>query len=73
MKADETINEAINEGVEADPVIPPLLDILAPGQVIIDDETEFRNYLESDAAVKFLPFGEKLTEFKVDKARFFHN
>jgi hypothetical protein len=67
MRADETINEDKNEGVEPDPVIPPLLDILAPGQVIIENETEFRNYLDSDAAIKFRPFGEKLTEFKADK------
>jgi len=69
MRADETINDDKNEGVEADPVIPHLLDVLAPGQAIVDNENEFRTYLDSEAALKFFPFGEKLTEFKVDKVR----
>ena len=33
MKADETISNAMSKGVDPDPVLPPLLDLLAPGQV----------------------------------------
>ena len=33
MKADETISLLQSEGVEPDPVLPPLIKILAEGQV----------------------------------------
>lgn len=33
MKADETISKARSGGVDPDPVIPPILEILAPNQV----------------------------------------
>jgi hypothetical protein len=33
MKADETISKQRSGGVDPDPVIPPILEILAPNQV----------------------------------------
>jgi hypothetical protein len=33
MKADETISKAKSGGVDPDPVLPPLLELLAPEQV----------------------------------------
>ena len=64
MKADETISLLQSEGVEPDPVLPPLIKILAEGQVT-ENLDAFTAEMLSDREVKFKPHGEKITEFEV--------
>lgn len=67
MKSDEVISMKMSGDVKPDPVIPPLLEILAPDQAIVDNIDEFRKYVNSDKEIKFVPFGEKIDSFESEK------
>ena len=64
MRADETMTLLQSEGVKPDPVVPPLLKILADGQGT-ESLDEFSSEILSDKETKFKPHGEKITEFEV--------
>ena len=64
MKADETISLSQSEGVKPDPVLPPLVKILAEGQVT-ENVDAFTAEILSDRETKFKPQGEKITEFEI--------
>lgn len=64
MKADETISLSQSEGVKPDPVLPPLVKILAEGQVT-ENADAFTAEILSDRETKFKPHGEKITEFEI--------
>jgi len=64
MKADETMSLLQSEGVKPDPVLPPLIKILAEGQCT-ESVDAFTSEILSDEEVKFKPHGEKVTEFEV--------
>ena len=64
MTADETMSALQSEGVKPDPVLPPLVKILAEGQVT-ENINDFTTEILSEKEVKFKPHGEKITEFDV--------
>ena len=64
MTADETISLTQSQGVNPDPVLPPLVKIFAEGQVAENLNT-FEAELLSEKEKKFKPHGEKVTEFDV--------
>ena len=51
------------DGIKADPLVPPLLEVLAEDQVATN-ETAFHAAVKKDGAFK--PMGEKLTEWTVE-------
>jgi len=57
------------DGVEPDPVIEPMLKIMAEGQ-IIDSKDALLSHLNSDKVKKFIPHGTKIDEFKVEDETF---
>ena len=68
MKADETISPSQSEGVQPDPVLPPLVKILAEGQVT-ESVDAFTTEILSDKETKFKPYGEKITEFEIQESK----
>jgi len=64
MNADETITLSQSEGVKPDLVLPPLVKILAEGQVT-ESIDAFTTEIQSDRETKFKPQGEKITEFEI--------
>ena len=68
MKADETISPSQSEGVQPDPVLPPLVKILAEGQVT-ENVDAFTTEILSDKETKFKPCGEKITEFEIQETK----
>ena len=63
MKAEETLSLEMSEGVSPDPVIPPLVKILAEDQVTENLNT-FTAEMLSEKETKFAPHGEKIAEFQ---------
>ena len=57
------------DGVEADPVLEPLLKILAEGQVL-GSKQELATHMASDKVTKFKPLGNKIGEFKSNEEAF---
>jgi len=68
MKADETLTAEKCEGVSPDPVIKPMLELLAPDQATESLEEFQSQVTKGDASGEksFQPFGSKIAEFKVD-------
>ena len=54
------------DGVEADPVLEPLLKILAEGQVL-GSKQELATHMASDKVTKFKPLG-KINNCKIDNS-----
>lgn len=69
IKYAEKIDKAKTDGVEADPVLEPLVKILAEGQVF-QSKDEMSAHLASDKVTKFFPLGTKVDEFSVDNQQF---
>ena len=69
MSYAEKIDKKNADGVEADPVIEPLIKILAEGQVVESKEALI-SHLESDKVKKFVPHGSKIDEFQVKNETF---
>ena len=65
----EKIDKVKTGGVEADPVLEPLLKILAEGQVLESKEA-MAAHLASDKVTKFKPLGTKIDEFKSNDVSF---
>ena len=66
----EKLDKAKIDGVEADPVMEPLLKILAEGQ-ILKSKDEMAAHLQSDKVTKFKPLGKIFwTDFR-QKFEFF--
>ena len=63
MKAEETLSPEMSEGVSPDPVIPPLVKILAEDQVT-ENLNSFTAEILSEKETKFVPHGEKISEFQ---------
>ena len=63
MKAEETLSLEMSEGVSPDPVIPPLVKILAEDQVT-ENLNSFTAEILSEKETKFVPHGEKIAEFQ---------
>eukprot|EP00096_Caligus_rogercresseyi_P006949 TRINITY_DN2404_c0_g1_i1.p1 TRINITY_DN2404_c0_g1~~TRINITY_DN2404_c0_g1_i1.p1 ORF type:complete len:414 (+),score=147.35 TRINITY_DN2404_c0_g1_i1:75-1316(+) len=63
QSSEETINRKRSEGVEPDPVIPPLAKLLAPGQAL-GSLSDFLKALKKDET--FIPPGKKLSSFTLD-------
>lgn len=59
---DEVADPSRTDGVEPDPIIPPLVKLLAEGQSI-ENMTDFVKAIEDDAT--FTPLGEKIDSFTV--------
>ena len=64
MKADETLSLDMSEGVSPDPVLPPLIKILAEDQVT-ENVNSFTAEVLSEKETKFVPHGEKIAECEV--------
>ena len=63
---DDTVKAAAElDGIEADPVVPPLVEVLAEGQ-LAKNADEFRAAVKADETFK--PMGDKVHEFTVKKA-----
>ena len=58
----EKIDKVKTGGVEADPVLEPLLKILAEGQVL-ESKEQMAAHMASDKVTKFKPLGEKFEVF----------
>lgn len=69
MSYDEKLDKARSDGVEPDPVIEPLLKIMAEGQVV-DSKEALLNHLNSEKVKKFVPMGSKIDEFVVKNETF---
>jgi len=63
MKSEETLTAEKCDGVEPDPVIAPMLDILAPYQATESLE-EFQAQVTKAEEKAFQPFGSKIAEFQ---------
>jgi len=63
------IDKDKTDGVEADPVLEPLLKILAEGQVL-GSKQELATHMASDKVTKFKPLGNKIDEFKSNEESF---
>ena len=63
VKYAEKVDKDKTGGVDADPVLEPLLKILAEGQVL-ESKEEMAAHLLSDKVTKFKPLGNKIDEFK---------
>jgi len=59
----EKIDKIKTDGVDADPVLEPMLKIMAEGQVL-ESKEEMAAHLLSDKVTKFKPLGNKIDEFK---------
>ena len=59
----EKIDKVKTGGVEADPVLEPLIKILAEGQVL-ESKDAMAAHLASEKVTKFKPLGTKIDEFK---------
>jgi len=65
MKSEETLTPEKCEGVEPDPVIDPMLQLLAPRQASESLE-EFQSQVAKAEEKAFQPFGSKIGEFQVE-------
>jgi len=65
MKADETLTAEKCEGVQPDPVVEPMIKLLAPDQATQNLENFQATVAKGDKAA-FQPFGSKIAEFKVE-------
>ena len=63
VKYAEKVDKDKTGGVDADPVLEPLLKILGEGQVV-ESKEEMAAHLRSDKVTKFKPIGTKIDEFK---------
>lgn len=64
VSSDETVGAS--EGFDPDPVLPPLVKVLAPGQ-LTENLDEFLAELEGKAETEFVPFGQKVAGFGGDE------
>ena len=69
MSFAEKVDKARTEGVEADPVIEPLVKILAEGQAV-ESKDAMAAHMASDKVQKFVPLGDKVHEFKAHDQSF---
>ena len=60
------IDKDKTDGVEADPVLEPLLKILGEGQVLASKQ-ELATHMASDKVTKFKPLGTKVEMFTLEK------
>ena len=65
MKADETLTAEKCEGVQPDPVVEPMIKLLAPDQATQNLDNFQATVAKGDKAA-FQPFGSKIAEFKVE-------
>ena len=65
MSFAEKADKARTGGVDADPVIEPLLKILAEGQAT-ESREEMQAHMNSDKVNKFVPHGTKIDSFTVN-------
>jgi len=63
VKYADKVDKDKTGGVDADPVLEPLLKILGEGQVV-ESKEEMAAHLRSDKVTKFKPMGTKIDEFK---------
>ena len=60
----EKLTKEQTGGVEADPIMEPLVKIMAEGQ-IVESKEELSAHMRSDKVTKFKPLGDKVEEFSV--------